>query len=46
MTGIETILVSTVLQMESNREPLSVSEGLELANSVIKDTIHQYELIK
>jgi lysine/ornithine N-monooxygenase len=32
--------------MESNREPLFVSEGLELANSVIKDTIHQDELIK
>jgi hypothetical protein len=32
--------------MESNREPLYVGEGLELENSLIKDTIHQDELIK
>jgi hypothetical protein len=46
MAGIEIILVSTALQMESNREPLSVSESIDLANSMIKDTIHQEELIK
>jgi hypothetical protein len=38
MAGTETFLVATVLEMESNREPSSVSECLELVNSLIKDT--------
>jgi hypothetical protein len=45
-TGIEKILVSAVLQMESNKEPLSIREGLELTNHVIKESIHQEHLIK
>jgi hypothetical protein len=32
--------------MESNREPLSVSEGLELVNGLIKDKLYQSEWIK
>jgi hypothetical protein len=46
MAGIKTFMFAKVLEMESNREPLSVSEGLELANSLINDTVHQSELIK
>jgi hypothetical protein len=46
MAGIETILVATLLELEFTRDPLSVSEGLDLANSLIKDTIHQDELTK
>jgi hypothetical protein len=46
MAGIEMLLVSKVLKMESNREPLSVSEGLELANSLIRYTVHQSDLVK
>jgi hypothetical protein len=46
MAGIEMLLVSTVLEMESKREPLSVSEGLELVNSLIRDIIHQPDLVK
>jgi hypothetical protein len=37
MAGIETILVSTVLQMESTRETLSISKVLELTNNLIKE---------
>jgi hypothetical protein len=46
VVGIETLLVATVLEMESNREPVSVSEGLELANSLIKYKVHHSELVK
>jgi hypothetical protein len=46
MAGIEMMLVAMVLKMESNREPLSVSEGLELANILSRDTLHQLELVK
>jgi hypothetical protein len=46
MAGIDMLLISTVLEMESNREPLSVSEGLELANSLIRDTVYQSDLVK
>jgi hypothetical protein len=45
MAGIETILVGTLLEMEFNREASSVGDGLELVNSLIKDTLHQDELI-
>jgi hypothetical protein len=46
LASIETNLVVALLEMESNREPLYFGKGLELANSLIKDTIHKDEFIK
>jgi hypothetical protein len=46
VAGIEMLLVATVLEMESNRDPLSVSEGLELATILFRHTVHHSEVVK
>jgi hypothetical protein len=41
MEDIESHLVVVILQLESMKQPTSASEGLRLANSLIKGTIYQ-----
>jgi hypothetical protein len=46
MEDIESHLVAVILQLENMKQPLSVSEGLCLANSRIKGTIYQDNVIE
>jgi hypothetical protein len=46
MEGIEANNVAVVFQLEMMKEPMSASEGLHLANSLIKDAIYEDKVME
>jgi hypothetical protein len=46
MEDIESHIVAFILQIENMKKPMSASEGLHLANSLIKGTIYQDNVIE